>query len=151
MVTLGGRSEACLTEHAVVHAFAKLAVHVRLLAKDMLVLSLLDLVEVVKEKSGVLTAIVGPRENVPRNARRPTVLHIFVAEKDIDAIIFECNCLENALIIAIIDIIEATIVAANSARRRLHELRHLLFPHILIVRVEVDLDVTPHHTLLLHQ
>lgn len=65
----------------------------------MLVFGLFDLVQIVQEKHGILSAIVSPREDIPGYARRAAILNILVAEENVDAAVFECDGLLKALTI----------------------------------------------------
>ena len=118
----------------------------------MLIISLLNLTKIIKEKHGVLSAVLWSCEDVPRDASRTTILHIFVSEEHVDVVVFESDFLSEALYLTkVFPFHHAVIVGYKRAGRWLKEFRHLLLPNILIIRVEVDLDVTSHHAMLLKQ
>ena len=68
-----------------------------MLAQVVLVFGLFDLVQIVQEKHGIFSAIVGPREDIPGYARRAAILNILVAKENVDAAVFESDGLLQAL------------------------------------------------------
>lgn len=125
----------------------------RLFAKDLLILSLLDLIKILKEEQCVFRAIMRTRENVPSDTRRTAILHILIAEEYVNVVVFESNDLLEALILSdeVLTIEHAIIITGHSASGTLKKLGHLLLPHVFIVRVEVYLDVSLRISVLMEQ
>ena len=111
-----------------------------------LVFSLFDLVEVVKEHNSVLSAIVGACENISCDARRATIIIVFIAEEHAYWRILHSDRILDTLLFYLIIL---NLVCAIQVDIRLKNLRKLLLPEILIVGVEINLNFPLRQPLML--